>query len=54
MPELYDNRVHLVLFEPQWRSPTYTILERFTDFYAIILGMCIPMDGVREYMERYR
>jgi len=42
MPGLYDNRVHLVLFEPQWRSPTYTILERFTNFYTVILGMCIP------------
>jgi hypothetical protein len=42
MPELYDDRVHLVLLEPQRRSPAYTILERFTDFYAIILGVCVP------------
>jgi hypothetical protein len=42
MPELYNEGVHLVLLEPQWRSPTYTVLERRTDFYAVIMGMCIP------------
>lgn len=40
--QLYDDGVHLMLFEPQWRSPTYTVVERRADSYAIITGMCIP------------
>jgi len=42
MPELYDDRDHLVLLEPRWRSETYTVLERRTNFYTVILGMRIP------------
>ena len=35
-------RIHLVLLEFRWRSPTCTIRERRTDLYALAVGMRIP------------
>jgi hypothetical protein len=37
-----DTRIHLVLLEVRWRSPTYTISKCCADMYAPLIGMRIP------------